>query len=167
MTGDEEGEEIEDDDFQPITQEELDAIEKKKNALSDDDDSEGDNSDEESEESEDEASFELTKPNLAPKGREPHPQMLTALKRALGRYAITEDASDDDEEIEMNDEEMAALDQRLSNVMKCFTSKGRKVMLEDAKLYRQRISEILTILMESSKDDLNSIDFVTLFKKYT
>uniref|UniRef100_A0A914YQD6 Uncharacterized protein n=1 Tax=Panagrolaimus superbus TaxID=310955 RepID=A0A914YQD6_9BILA len=140
VTGDEEAEE-DDDEFAPITAEELAQIQKDREAA--DDDTE-DDEDEEDDDEKVEKPFIPQPINLTPEGREPHPQMVAALRKALGKFAATED----DEDIEMNDEELAAVDERLSNVMKCFTSKGRKIMIQEAKLYRSRVAEILGLTLE-------------------
>jgi translation initiation factor 2B subunit (eIF-2B alpha/beta/delta family) len=146
VTGDEEAEE-DDDEFAPITAEELAQIQKDREQV--DSDAEDDEEEETDKESEDEAvkPFIPQPINLTPEDREPHPHMVTALRRALGKYAAVED-DNEGEDIEMNDEELAAVDERLSNVMKCFTSKGRKLMIQEAKLYRSRVAEILGLCLE-------------------
>ena len=72
--------------------------------------------------------------------------MVAALRRALGRYAATE--NDTEEDVEMEDAEMAAIDQRLSNVMKYFSSKGRKAMIQEAKHFRLVVAELLSLSLE-------------------
>uniref|UniRef100_A0AC34GYA5 Uncharacterized protein n=1 Tax=Panagrolaimus sp. ES5 TaxID=591445 RepID=A0AC34GYA5_9BILA len=81
---------------------------------------------------------------------------VAALRKALGKFATSEDVEDidtDDDDVELNDEEVAAVDERLSNVMKCFTSKGRKIMIQEAKLYRSRVAEILGLTLEQTPVD--------------
>uniref|UniRef100_A0A7E4W4U3 TOG domain-containing protein n=1 Tax=Panagrellus redivivus TaxID=6233 RepID=A0A7E4W4U3_PANRE len=138
----------EDDEFAPITAEDLANLEKKKAANAEED--EEDDTDEESEEDND-SDDEL--PPLKP-------EFVAAMKKALGKAAI---ANSDDEDVALDDAELARVDARLSVVMSQFSTAGKKAAKEESKKQRFHIGELLGIALQAAPMEQVVASFPVIF----
>lgn len=68
------------------------------------------------------------------------------MKKALGKFAVNES---DDEDMEIDDKEIAGLDEALGEALRKHTKKGKKEETENLTLFRAKAFDLLAIILSN------------------
>ncbi|KAE9548520.1 hypothetical protein FO519_008263 [Halicephalobus sp. NKZ332] len=74
---------------------------------------------------------------------------VVAARRALGKAAID---GDDDDDIEMDEDELAEMDKRLADVFQVFTSHGRKMKKFQIARFRMDVAELIGLVLLKAEE---------------
>ena len=150
-------EEEEDDEFAPITEEDLKSLQASKQKAEedededDDDDEEGEGEDEEEDDDDDEEKEEdddddedEEDSDMEVDGKNVPENFIVAARRALGKAAVV---GDEDDDVEMDDEELAEMDKRLADVFQVFTSHSKKMRKFQIAHFRMDVAQLVGLLL--------------------
>uniref|UniRef100_A0A915DEC8 Uncharacterized protein n=1 Tax=Ditylenchus dipsaci TaxID=166011 RepID=A0A915DEC8_9BILA len=148
-----EDEEGDDDEFQPITQEELDDLKNSKQVKGSseetvvkegsDEDTESDESDEETDDTDEEDDTE----------QKVNPKLVHDVKKALGKSAFLDGNENDDDE-EMSESEMQRLDDALADAFRRNSSKEKRLHKEELRVFRNKCFDLLNIFFSVANVDV-------------